>query len=147
MDNASSVHKTLQGSIDLLDSKRSTFLKDPEKDFSRNRKIGFNRFIKICLNMGTSSTQNELLEYFNDSDGTPTKSAFCQQRAKVSPGAFEFLFRTFTDEIVRQTDFKKFHNRIILGVDGSCINIPYNIEDNDTYHQNGNQPDPSECDL
>ena len=137
MDSAASVHKTLQGSIDLLDSKRSSFLKNPEKDFSRNRKIGFNRFIKICLNIGTSSTQNELLEYFNDSDGTPTKSAFCQQRAKVSPEAFEFLFHTFTDEIVSQTDLKKFHNRIILGADGSDINIPYNIKDVDTYHQNG----------
>ena len=77
------VKNALLDCISKLDSVKSLFLKIPEKDFTRDRKITFEQFIHICLQMEGGALQNELLKYFDFSEETPTKSAFCQQRAKV----------------------------------------------------------------
>ena len=86
-DYAIKVKETLKESISQLDFIKWMFLSNPEKDFTRTRKISFGEFINICLQMEGGSLQNELFKYFDFSEDVPTKSAFCQQRAKVSSEA------------------------------------------------------------
>lgn len=130
------VKKALQDCISELDSVKWLYLINPDKDFTRNRKITFERFINICLQMDGGSLQNELMKHFDFIEETPTKSAFCQQRAKVSPEALKFLFCIFTEMLIGIDAPKTFKGYRLLACDGSDINIPYNPEDTESYHQN-----------
>lgn len=136
---ASNVKKILRSCIADLDSVKWMFLGNPGTDFTRERKISFETFINICLQMEGSALQNELLKYFDFAEYTPTKSAFCQQRAKVSPEALQFLFRMFTELLIGIDAPKTFHGYRLIACDGSDINLPYNPDDQETFHQNGNK--------
>jgi len=50
-DYAANVKKILKDCISNLDSIKWMFMNDPEKDFTRDRKISFEDFINICLQM------------------------------------------------------------------------------------------------
>ena len=80
---AMNVKEALKNCISQLDSIKYLFLNNPEKDFTRERKISFEQFINICLQMDGGALQNELIKYYDFSEDTPTKSAFCQQRANA----------------------------------------------------------------
>ena len=82
---------SLQNIISELSDNPSLFLRNPEVDFSRNRKIDFKTFVGITLNSGGCTMCKELLEYFDFKINTPTVSAYTQQRSKVLPDAFEYL--------------------------------------------------------
>ena len=136
---AEKVKRALQDCIAKLEATKWMFVRDPERDFTRNRVITFEEFIKICLQMEGSNLQNELLSYFEFDETTPTKSAFCQQRMKVLPEALEFLFRLFTEILIGLDTPKTFKGYRLLACDGSDINIPYNLDDPESYHQNGDK--------
>lgn len=138
-DYAANVKKILKDCVSNLDSIKWMFMNNPEKDFSRNRKIPFEDFVSICLQMEGRALQNELIKYFDFAEETPTKSAFCQQRAKVSSEAFKFLFRIFTDLLMKLDAPKTFKGYRLLACDGSDVNIPYNPSDLETYHQNADK--------
>ena len=74
------------------------FLRNPNVDFSRKRKIDFKTFIGIMMNSGGATMSKELLDFFDFNKNTPSVSAFTQQRSKVLPEAFEYLFKSFTDD-------------------------------------------------
>ncbi len=59
------VKRILKECIENLDSVKWMFIINPEKDFTRDRKISFEKFINICLQMEGGALQNELLKYFN----------------------------------------------------------------------------------
>lgn len=132
---AANVKRILKDCISDLESIKWMFLSDPEKDFTRKRKISFEDFINICLQMEGGALQNELLKYFDFNEDIPTKSAFCQQRAKVSSDALKFLFCTFTELLMGLDVPKTFMGYRLLACDGSDINIPYNPGDAESFHQ------------
>lgn len=134
---ARTVKKTLLDCIADLDFVKWLFLKHPETDFTRDRKFSFQKLVKIMLLIDGGSLQNELMKYFSFADDTPTKSAFCQQRAKVLPEAIRFLFSIFTERLEALDTPKLFHGYRILAADGSDINILYNPLDTETFHKNG----------
>ena len=133
---AANVKKTLKDCIAKLASVKWLYLNNPEKDFTRDRKITFEDFINICLQMEGGALQNELIKYFDFAQDTPTKSAFCQQRSKVSPEALECLFCLFTEMLMGLDTPKTFKGYRLLACDGSDINIPYNPQDKESFHQN-----------
>ena len=133
------VKEALKNCIAELDSIKWLYLMNPDKDFTRDRKITFEKFINICLQMDGGALQNELMKHFNFSEETPTKSAFCQQRAKVSPEALKFLFCIFTEMVMDIDAPKTFRGYRLLACDGSDINIPYNPDDTESYHQNADK--------
>lgn len=132
---AADVKEALKNAISQLDSVKQLFLANPEKDFTRNRKINFVEFVNILLQIDGGSLQNELLKYFEFRDEVPSKSAFCQQRAKVSPEAMKFLYCIFTEMLMGIDAPKTFKGYLLLACDGSDINIPYNPADTETFHQ------------
>ena len=134
---AEAVKATFNNCLHDLTKIKQLYLRNPETDFTRERKLSFEALTRSILMMGDGSLQNELLKYFSFSDDTLTKSAFCQQRAKVLPDAFQFMFAAFTEKLDALDKLKLFHGYRLLAADGSDINIPYNPNDTETFHQNG----------
>ena len=92
------VSDSLKNHISELANNPCLFLRNPNVDFSRKRKIDFKTFIGIMMNLGGATMSKELLDFFDFNKNTPSVSAFTQQRSKVLPEAFEYLFKSFTDD-------------------------------------------------
>ena len=92
------VSDSLKNHIQELANNPCLFLRNPNVDFSRKRKIDFKTFIGIMMNSGGATMSKELLDFFDFDKNTPSVSAFTQQRSKVLPEAFEYLFKSFTDD-------------------------------------------------
>ena len=88
----------LKNHISELANNPCLFLRNPNVDFSRKRKIDFKTFIGIMMNSGGATMSKELLDFFDFNKNTPSVSAFTQQHSKVLPEAFEYLFKSFTDD-------------------------------------------------
>jgi len=72
------------------------------------------------------------MEYFKYDINAATSSTFVQQRDKILPEAFEFLFHKFTNAFDK---LKTFDGYRLLAVDGSDLNIFHNPENTDSYFQ------------
>ena len=72
----------------------------------------------------------ELLDYFDFDANTPTVSAYTQQRAKVLPEAFEYLFKTFT--AANNGTNHDYHGFKLIACDGSNLSIAFNPNDPET---------------
>ena len=99
-------------------------------DFTRKRKISFSDAILSTICMQRSSSNSEILKYFDFQPDSPTHSALIQQRNKLNLQAFEQLFYRFTDSLSPDLTLKGYR---LLAVDGSDIYIPRNPKDTDTY--------------
>ena len=128
------ITNSLTNLISELSENPSLFLKNPEKDFTRNRKIDFKTLIGIIMNSGGGTMSKELLEYFDFETNTPTVSAFTQQRSKVLPEAFEYLFKAFTKENLSSGE--DYYGYKLIACDGSNLSIATNPNDPETAWKN-----------
>ncbi|MBU5674793.1 IS4 family transposase, partial [Paenibacillus brevis] len=110
------------------------YVKNPETDFTRKKKLPFETVMQLLISMGGNSIYKELLESQGYDVNTATSSAFVQQRNKILPSAVEFLFREFTQSY---QDLKDYRGYRLLAIDGSDLHIATNAEDTDTYFQSG----------
>ncbi len=111
------------------------FLHNPTKDFTRKRKFCFQDVIFLLLSMEAKSTTNELLKYFKCVADMPTQSALRQQRDKILPEAFEFLFREFADSCDTPVLYRGYR---LLAADGSDLAIAPDPSDLDSYYPGAN---------
>jgi hypothetical protein len=102
------------------------FVNNPEKDFTRKRKLNFKDMLSILLSMGGNSLKLELMKYFSYDAETATSSAFVQQRDKILPNALELLFHRFTTSAVDPNYYDGYR---MLAVDGSDLSIAHNPDD------------------
>ena len=77
------VKQLLLKSIREVASKRE-FLQNPNSDFTRIRKLPFEKVVKLILSMGGATLDKELLDFFHLSPDAAGSSAFIQHRAKSS---------------------------------------------------------------
>jgi hypothetical protein len=117
----------------------NNFVCNPSKDFSRTRKLPYEKFILSLLTMEGSSLSNELLRQFGCDCTTASSSAFVQQRKKLFVYAMENLFQTF---ISKTDEPKTFDGLRLLAVDGSDIQIPTNPKDLDSLIQESETTKP-----
>lgn len=118
---------------------KDLYVRNPGKDFSRNRKISFCDVVANQISMESGSIRSELLEYFSYSPDLPTTSAFTQQRDKISSSAYKDLFYSFTNELNRSRETNDdFH---FYAVDGSKFNIPTisDVDEDYTYFSREDQ--------
>lgn len=115
--------------ISTLDKNPSLFVRCPEKDFTRKRKLNFDTFMKFTLGMSGRTMNKEILDFFDFSTKAPSNSAYNQQRSKVLPEAFEFLFHEFTSKLTLN---RRFHGYRLIACDGSNISIASNPKDTET---------------
>lgn len=110
-----------------LDKHRSLFSVCPDKDFSRHRSLDFIRTVTTILGFQGKTLDKELIDI-----GKPaTASALVQQRGKILPEAFYYLFRCYADNIPVR---KKYEGYRLIAVDGSDVNTPHN-KDSAFYHE------------
>ena len=114
--------------LDKMSTHPELWAKNPGKDFTRNRKLGFNKLIHLMLGMRGNSISKELYDYFKNED-LMTSSAFVQQRDKLLPDAFEYLLHKFNEV---SEDNLTYDDYYLYAIDGSDINIAYN-EEGETY--------------
>lgn len=84
--------KNLWKIISDMQNQSALFVKRPEKDFSRKRKISFSKTINFLLSMNGNTVCKEWLDYWDYSSDIASVSAFSQQPQKILPEAVEFLF-------------------------------------------------------
>ncbi|MBC8059957.1 MAG: transposase, partial [Clostridiaceae bacterium] len=118
------------------------YVKNPNRDFTRERKLTFKSVIEILLSIGGGSISKELLEHFNYDAATASSSAFVQQRDKILPSTFEILLDKFTNSF---DNLKTYNGYRLLAVDGSDLNIAYNPKDIDRYCQSS--PDSKDYNI
>ncbi len=129
---ANSLKQTLTSLIREMSAAPAPYVKNPEKDFTRKKKLPFETVMQLLISMGGNSLYKELLESQGYDVNTATTSAFVQQRNKILPSAVEFLFHEFTQSY---TDIKDYRGYRLLAIDGSDLHIATDPADTDTYFQ------------
>ena len=132
----SNLKSTLDNCITELDEIHSMFCRNPESDFTRNRKLSFREYIQFMLQMQSKSVSNEILDFFEHSLSAPSKSAFTQQRYKLLPEGWNFLFHSFVNQCRTLSD-NLYNGYRLLACDGSDVNISYNPTDERTFIHEG----------
>lgn len=131
MTFSETVKTTLWDIIEEMSHSVSSFVKNPDKDFSRRRKLDFQKMMQLIISMESGSLNHELLKFFNYDSSVPTCSAFYQQRSKLSVSAFRHLLKEFNLKF----PFEKFRSKYyLIACDGSEFNIARNPNDPDTFH-------------
>ena len=134
MNNYSSVVMGgLRSLISEMAENPMLYVKNPGKDFTRDRKLPFETVVNLLISMGGNSLYKELLDSLGYDVDTATSSAFIQQRSKILPCALAFLLYEFTGSY---TEHKRYRGYRLLANDGSALHIATNPKDTDTYFQN-----------
>jgi len=126
------VKERLTSIISEMSASSALFVKNPNKDFIRNRKLNFETIMRLLISMGGGSIYKELLEVNGYDANTATTSAFVQQRDKILPFAFEFVLHEFTKS---HSDLRSYKGYRLLAIDGSGLHIPTNPNDKETFFQ------------
>ena len=112
--------------------------------FIRERKLNFCTVSFLVLSMLKKSLNIELQHFFDEQNGTGlmpcSKSAFCQQRQKISSNWFKFLIDYISMLFYEQESIvKRWKGYKIISVDGSAAFLVNNKEVQDYYHGGVNQ--------
>jgi hypothetical protein len=113
--------------------------KKEEKDFTRERKVGFVSLVCLILNMIRKSTQLELDEFREKfmpevaEATTYTKQSFSEARQKLSPRAFTLLNDEFILGFYEDDDYKTYKGFRLLAIDGMRVEIPNNKQTQKQY--------------
>ncbi len=133
------VKRTLKRTIKDISDNPQLFIKNPEKDFCRKRKLPFEKMMYSILSMSGKDLKCELMDFFDLDENLPTVSAFVQQRHKISASAFETLFHQFTDSFPQQKLYRGYR---LLAVDGSDLHTPTNPQEKRCYYPGANGQKP-----
>lgn len=127
---ASSQKALLNNAIEKAVYTRRDLLTNPNKDFTRGRKLPLKVMLQIIISMQGGSINRELYDYDKTID--VTSSAFVQQRGKITPEMFRYIFQSYNRLC---EDKKRYRGYRLLAVDGSDVNIAKN-PDSETYTGN-----------
>ena len=118
---------------------RREFFQNPDSDFTRIRKLPFEKVMRLILSMGGGTLDKELLDSFHLSLDAASSSAFVQQRAKISYAALENLFHMFSQ---KADTVRLYRGHRLFAVDGSDLHIPTNPQDSESFYPgtNGQKP-------
>lgn len=114
------IKKLFNKSVSTVASDISKYALNPLKDFTREKKLPVDKLITFLVTQGSSSTKNELLDFFDMSNDTPTASALNQQRDKLRPEALEAVFKEFNSSA---SIFQTHSNYRYLAADGSSFSF------------------------
>lgn len=78
---------------------------NPDKDFSRQRKLPPDTLISFLVSKGSSSARVEMLDFWEMEPELPSLSALNQQRSKLKPEALEAILASFNSSVGTQENF------------------------------------------
>ena len=133
------IKQKLDAAISQLCDTSWMFVKDPARNFTRERKLPFREVVSVLLAMEGGSLTGELLRYFGCSQHTASGSAFIQQRQKLNEFAFPALFDLFVKNTDKDCFYKGYR---LLAADGSDIQIPTDANCADSYFPGSNGQTP-----
>ena len=128
------IRKHLKQIIGDLSADPMLYLRDPMRDFTRTRKLSFSDTVSVVLQMEGKSTANEILNFYRSANA-PSASALRQQRNKILPDAFEFIFRRFSEACMDRSF--EFHGHRLLAVDGSDLLTATGPSDPESFFREG----------
>ena len=99
MKHSDTTKAILLSTINEIAADPRKYAVSPGRDFTRNRKMGFNDTIMILLTMEADCIKEELYRYFGRNTNAPSKTAFYKQRKKLNEGALSNLL--FTGHFLR----------------------------------------------
>ena len=116
----------LQAIVKEMESDRKLYVANPEKDFSRNRKVSFYDMIWFMLFIGASSMSKEIRRAFNDKAFSYiSEAAIIKSRSKIKVSAFEHLFHKFNNTLENPKEYKSYR---VIAVDGSDFSSLYSAD-------------------
>jgi hypothetical protein len=119
-------------SLDDLAAHPEKYAVHPGKDFSRNRKMGFQDFLLMFLTMEADCIKEEIYRYFGRSTDAPSKAAFYKQRKKLHKDALPCLLHSFQRKCRKNLLKGKYS---LVACDGSSVDIFRNPDDSDTFFE------------
>lgn len=126
-NNSTQIKTTLLSLIESMSNHVGDFVRNPGKDFTRNRSLDFQTTIRFILSLGANTLSDELIRFFS-LENIPTASVFVQQKDKILPETFLSFFlsllKAFNHSI--QPEIKLFHGYRLLAIDGTGLSLPYN---------------------
>ena len=133
------INNTLHSVIRDMAKHPEDFCRCPEKNFTRNRKLPFEKLLTLLVKMGGHSLRDEMLDCLAFKETPASVSALVQQRSKLLPEALEYLFREFTNRCHSPKLYKGYR---LLAVDGSDLQFTANPNDPLSYFPgvNGQKP-------
>lgn len=110
------------------DSQIKQFYTESKTDFTRERKLTFNRTVLLIVNMLKRSLSIEIREFFETCLEQPiscTKSALTIQRKKIKSCFFEVWNKQFVDSFYHHygDNLKKWKDFLVIAVDGSTTTL------------------------
>ena len=106
-----------------MDRNKNPYVANPEKDFTRKRKVTFYDMMWFLLFIGANSMSEEIRRAFNYKDFSYiSEVAILKSRSKIKVSAFEQLLRKFNDTL---ESVKKYKGYRVLAVDGSDFSSLY----------------------
>lgn len=124
--------RKLDAAISAISGISWLYSRDPDSDFTRERKLPVDTVLRLLLKFSGKSLQSELSAYYLSPEKAyqtvPSKSAFTQQRHKLLWEGCYSLFRSFTDSLPY---LKLFDGYRLLACDGSTVQIPRNESETD----------------
>lgn len=126
-------HKELLRNIIHIASTQRQYLNNSITDFTRNRKLSLETMLNLIIAMQGGSLNREFYDY--DTKLDITTSAFIQQRDKIKPELFQYIFHKYNEACSDKNRYKGYK---LLAVDGTDVNIAYN-PNSETYISNENK--------
>ena len=116
----------LQAIVKEMEGNKDRYVAEPQKDFSRNRKVTFYDMMWFLLFIGANSMSEEIRRAFNHKDFSYiSEAAILKSRSKIKVSAFEQLFHKFNDTLEKTKEYKGYR---ILAVDGSDFSSLYSAQ-------------------
>jgi len=129
------VKSTLNTVIRDMSKHPEDFCRRPGKDFTRKRKLPFEKILSLLVKMGGHSLRDEMLDCLDFEEMPASVSALVQQRRKIPPEALEYLFHKFTATCEKPKLYKGYR---LLAVDGSDLQFTANPNDPLSYFPGAN---------
>ena len=130
------IKKQLKKSISEVSNEYRKYVKNPSKDFSRNRKLSFEKMIRSILAFGGEDLKCEMLDFFGFDVNLPSVSAFVQKRSKISHTAFEKIYQDLLASCEIDKTYKGYR---LIAIDGSDLHTPTNPNETESYYPGTNE--------
>ena len=118
--------KKLQTILKEMAGNKDRYVAEPQKDFSRNRKVSFYDMMWFLLFIGANSMSEEIRRSFNHKDFSYiSEAAILKSRNKIKISAFEQLLRKFNDTLENPKEYRGYR---VLALDGSDFSSLYSAQ-------------------
>lgn len=125
--------KNLDRAINTIITDKDSYVNNPGRDFTRNRKMPLRNVVEQILSFQKLNLIRELSDYGHIKDIDITASGFVQQRKKIRPELFGGIFREFNRQ---SSDPKTYCGYRLYAIDGTDLNTAYD-KSADSYIDSG----------